>query len=114
MDEQRKRLLLKALPAFVPMPPDHTLYSKQQITNLMMIANIPPSPTTDVRFRNFSEDNNTYKGIDVFTAYAGNWYQFFQCTGETPETLIELETLICLSPDRHRILTARNRAYFCL
>ena len=109
MNDQQKRLLLALLPALVPPTPDHTQHSMEFIANLMIIVNLPPSPSTDIRFRHFSEDGTLHEGRDVFTMFAENRYQFYQLTGETPETLIHLQNLISLQPDRDHLLSVRNR-----
>lgn len=106
MDRQRLQRLLVRLPALVPRPPDHTHHIVELITRLMVI-NLPRSPSAGIRFRNFAEDENEYAGRDVFTLTAVHRYQFYQFTGETPETLCQLTTLLSIEPGRDHML--RNR-----
>ena len=45
----------------------------------------------------------------MFTEIVDNRYAFYQITGKTPETFIELLTFISLQPSRELLLSQRNR-----
>ena len=45
----------------------------------------------------------------MFTEIADNRYAFYQITGKTPETFIELLSFISLQSNREHMLSQRNR-----
>ena len=67
------------------------------------------SPDTDIPFRLFGGDTNVYPGRDVFSHAANNRYNFHQITGESPESFIQLEYTLNITPKREHKLSVRNR-----
>jgi hypothetical protein len=48
------------------------------------------TPLLDLRYRIVNEDFHSWEGRDVFQMFSFNRYSFFETTGETPETLLEI------------------------
>lgn len=63
-----------------------------------------------IRIRHFAVEMNENGGRDVFSVLATNRYQFYQLTGETPETFVDLQRIISLDDERILSVTSTNRA----
>jgi hypothetical protein len=44
----------------------------------------------DLRYRIVNEDFHSWEGRHIFQMFSFNRYSFFETTGETPETLLEI------------------------
>ena len=95
------------LVALVQPPPDHTAEFQVMLTILRTACHVS-HPTPGIPLRHFADDNNVFGGKDVFTEIADNRYAFYQITGKTPETFIELLTFISLQPSREHLLSQRT------
>ena len=71
----------------------------------------PPDPVTDVRYRLFFGDMNAFGGRDIFTMFSKNRYHFYEMTGETPETFLQLMQILAVDITvlRFRLMSLRNR-----
>ena len=98
------------LTTLVPLPPDHTTELQEILSILQVVCHVP-HPNPGLWMRHFSEDENTFGGKDVFSELADNRYSFYQITGETPETFLQLEALVSLPPCREHSLSSRNRLF---
>lgn len=87
MDRERSLALLAALST--PPPDDepvlHLLYI---ITSIVMQQ--PPRPLLNIRNRLFGSLENYWIGRDVFELFSQHPYEFFEITGETPESLLAI------------------------
>ena len=72
-----------------------------------VLAHIP-QPSQSIRFWHFAEDENVFNGRNVYSELSENRYHFYQLTGETPETMIDLQNLIVLHDTREHMIPARN------
>jgi hypothetical protein len=84
MAEDQRRVVLRALPALIRVPPDEVNFLRILIQVGFVIARPPPDQLLDLRYRIVNE------GRDVFQMFSFNRYSFFETTGETPETLLEI------------------------
>ena len=75
---------------------------------LLSLAHIP-QPSQSIRFRHFAENENEFTGRNVYSQLSENRYHFYQLTGETSETMINLQNLIVLHDTREHMLSARTR-----
>ena len=66
-------------------PPDENQYSM-----LLTILRSEVGPLVNIRNILFSNDNNIYEGRDVFKLFCQNRFDFYNITGETPETFLQL------------------------
>ena len=108
MDHQRRRLLFQLVLLFLRQHPDIDDYQRLIVNLISILRCLPPDRRLDIRNRLFDTDNVNYNGRDVFRFFfAGNRYNFFHLTGETPETLIALVNSIDI-PDNN-ILSMFNR-----
>ncbi|KAL4222805.1 hypothetical protein ACF0H5_018845 [Mactra antiquata] len=113
-DRERRVRLLAILPTILKPPPEHLEDIKELITCITAVLLKPPSPDTEIRFRLFSSDVNSYAVRDVFVDISCNRYQFYQITGETPETLINPQHNVNLEGLRPHKLSMRNRVLLCV
>ena len=81
--------------ACVPPPPDNTHEVRELLNFFLALAHIP-QPSQSIRFRHFREDENVFTGRNVYSELSENRYHFYQITGETSETMIDLQNLIVL------------------
>ena len=96
------------LAACVPPPPDNTHEVRELLKLFLALAHIP-QPSQSIRFRHFAEDENVFTDRNVYSELSENRYHFYQITGETSETMIDLQNLIVLHDTREHMLSARNR-----
>ena len=91
--------------------PDHTAEVQEMLTILLKACHVlqPPPPFPGIRLPHFADDDKVFGGRDMFTEIADNRYAFYEITGGTPETFIELLTFISLQPSREHLLSPRNR-----
>lgn len=94
MDSETCRFVQALLPGLAQRPPDIIGHINKVTPALLWLIQAPPNPFLDLRFRLFANDINSYGGRDVFRLFATNKYQFFEVTGETPETLLQLVNLL--------------------
>lgn len=90
MAEDKRRVVLRALPALIRVPPDEVNFLRILIQVVFVIARPPPDQLLDLRYRIVNEDFHSWEGRDVFQMFSFNRYSFFETTGETPETLLEI------------------------
>ncbi|XP_060551175.1 uncharacterized protein LOC132712764 [Ruditapes philippinarum] len=109
MDVSRRRLLLAALPALVQPPPDASEYINRVRSCLVAVVMPPLNPVLDIRHRLFSNDSNIYSGRNVFQIFSANRYNFYNLTGETPETLIDMLQIVNLRNNSRHKLSPVNR-----
>ena len=109
MDPNNVRLLQRFLPALVQPPPDATGYFEILCSAIVDIVQYPPYPLLSVHDRLFSNAANMYEGRDVFSTFSRHRAHFYEMTGETPETLIQLVNLVDLEANREHSLNALNR-----
>jgi hypothetical protein len=57
---------------------------------VLVIARPRPDQLLDLRYRIVNEDFHSWEGRHVFQMFSFNRYSFFETTGETPETLLEI------------------------
>ena len=76
-----------------------------------VVVQPPPDPVTDVRYRLFFGDMNAFGGRDIFTMFSKNRYHFYEMTGETPETFLQLLQILAVDITvlRFRLMSLRNR-----
>ena len=103
----QRHLILAALPALIQPPPDCHDYHQYVCSTLATVVQPPPDPVTDVRYRLFLGDMNAFGGRDIFTMFSKNRYHFYEMTGETPETFLQL--LQILAVDITVLRSLRNR-----
>ncbi|CAG2248292.1 unnamed protein product [Mytilus edulis] len=112
MDEHR-RLSMVALPALMQPPPDDIKFIRQQVLTLAMLVKPPPDQSLTIRERIIGNNVHFWNGRDVFTSFASNRYSFFEVTGETPETLLQIvadvNVLFRQRTGRNHTLSPRNR-----
>ena len=104
--------MLALLPALCQPPPDGNQYFRLINSMLLTILRPPVDPLINIRNRLFSNDNNIYEGRDVFSLFSGNRFDFYNITGETPETFIELVNILEIQTHSHCVrhsLSVRNR-----
>lgn len=78
---------------------------------IIAIIQLPPDPSTNIRNRLFGSLENVWMGRDLFSLFSRNPYDFFEATGETPESLLDIVWDLHVrrrSLQRH-ILSPRNR-----
>ena len=66
---------------------------------LLALAHIP-QPSQSIRFRHSAENENEFTDRNVYSVLSENRYHFYQLTGETSETMINLQNLILLHDTR--------------
>ena len=93
------------LTSCVPPPPDNT-HEVWELLNLFLALAHIPQPSQSIRFRHFAEDKNVFTDRNVYSQQSGNRYHVYQLTGETPETMIDLQNLIVLHDTREHMLSA--------
>jgi len=79
-----------ALLALIRVPPDEVNFLRKLIQVVFVIARTPPDHLLDLRYRIVNDDFHSWEGRDVFQMFSFNRYSFFETTGETPETLLEI------------------------
>lgn len=109
MDRLRRRILLRSLQALVQPPADALQFIHLVYIVLSILYGRPPNPQADIRIRMFSGLNYNYLGRNVFESIAEQRYTFFEVTGETPETFIQLVNILNLNVRRPHSLSVINR-----
>ena len=112
MNHGSKQILLALLPALCQPPPDENQYFRLIFSMLLTILRPPVDPLINIRNRLFSNDNNIFEGRDVFNLFCQNRFDFYNITGETPETFLQLVTTLDIQTHNHRVrhvLSVRNR-----
>ena len=92
MGPEQKSRFLATLGQIAQPPPDIGEYRKRILRFLLLLCRLPPDPLMDVRFRLFSDYELDYSGRDVFQLLSGQRYEFFEITGESPETFLQFVT----------------------
>ena len=101
MDEEEKKLLVRALPALFRAPPDEASFLRLLIQVIFTIIRPPPDQLMELRYRIRNHDIHYWEGRDVYSMFSTNRHSFFETTGETPETLLDIRTqLQNVSSDR--------------
>ena len=97
-------LCLSLIPSLIP-PSNLCIEDIEGLIALICAAAaIPCSPDTDIRFRLFAGDNNSYSTRDVYLLFAHNIFQFHQITGETPESFLNFANVVSIPVVKeHRI-----------
>ena len=90
MTEDKRRVVLRALPALIRVPTDEVNFLRILIQVVFVIARPPPDQLLDLRYRIVNEDFHSWEGRDIFQMLSFSRYSFFETTGETPETLLEI------------------------
>ena len=76
MDHKAQLLCLSLIPSLIP-PSNLCIEAIEGLIALICAAAASPcSPDTDIRFRLFAGDNNSYSGQDVFMVFAHIRFQF--------------------------------------
>lgn len=88
MDRRRTAALLAVLS--IPPPPGDDVFLEILVQTIAALAQMPPGSPLTVRHRLFGEINNVWEGKNVYGQFANHPYEFFQITGETPETMTEI------------------------
>ena len=112
MNRRLKNIFLALLPALCQPPPDGNQYFRLFFSMLLTILRPPCDPLVNIRNRLFANDNNVYEGRDVFSLFSVNRINFYNITGETPETFIQLENLLEIQTHYHCVrhsLSIHNR-----
>jgi hypothetical protein len=109
MEASRRRQLIQALIALVRPPPNFHEYQKFVVKLLLQIVQLPAEHTLSVQQRLFGEYDVECTGRNVFTLFSDHRYEFFEVTGEGPETFLELVNILPLREYGDNILTKRNR-----
>jgi len=104
MDRRRQML---ALLMSIPPPPDHNDFIEYVHSVLVTIICRPP-PSLNIKQRLFPELDIYFQGRDVFGMFWHQEYDFFEITGETPQTFISLSNEIIL-PGSARVLSKENK-----
>ena len=63
---------------------------------LWLLLQPPPDPVTDVRYRLFLGDMSAFGVMHIFTMFSKNRYHFYEMTGETPETVLQLLQILAV------------------
>lgn len=108
MIEEVRRAMLMFLPALVQPPPDTTQYLDFLASYLASIIRLPPDLMLDIRHRLFAIDEDAYNGRNVFAMFADQRFHFFEITGETLETFLQLVAFLRVSAHRRHTLSVRN------
>lgn len=82
-------VVVAALPAFASCPPDCFIV-KQFLSILMIITKPPPDPLVDVRHRLCTGEPGVWQGRDIFCMFSDHSYGFYEITGESLETFLDL------------------------
>ena len=94
--------------AMIPPPPDEAETIREILTQLFIIASRPPSPLTNVAFRNFAEDENVFTGRNVFGLFSSNRFLFFQATpGASKHCVCATGSRSCSFGEEQNTLVAR-------
>ena len=80
-----------------------------ELLNLLLALAHIPQPSQSIRVRHFAENENECTEKNVYSQLSENVYHFYQLTGETSETIINLQNLIVLHDTPEHMLSARNR-----
>jgi len=88
MDNDRRKQLLATLSSVVRLPSYKSGYQRYLMQSILLLCRFPPDPTLDLRLRLFSDYDADYLGRDVFSLFAEQRYEFFETSGESPETFL--------------------------
>ena len=114
MDRQTKNTIQTFLPALVRQPPHITQNLELLCRALLCIMRLPPDPMLDIRNRLFAYDEESYSGRNVFRSLSEHRYQFFEMTGETPETFLQLVPFLHIRTSHAHSLSPQNRILLVL
>ena len=113
MDRKSERAISYFLPALAQPAPDIPRYSGL-ICMILELVRPPPIPMLNIRHRLLGIIEDTYSGRNVFSFLSSHRYQFFQVTGETPETFLDLLKSLRISSHKTHQLSPRNRVLLAL
>ena len=97
--------------AFVP-PTTVNTHEVLELLNLLLALTHIPQHSQSIRFRHFAE--NGFTGGNAYSELSENRYHFYQLTGETSATMINLQNLALLHDTREQMLSPRNRVLLCV
>jgi len=109
MDNDRRKQLLATLSSVVRLPSYTSGYQRYLIQSILLLCRFSPDPTLDLRLRLFSDYDVDYLGRDVFSLFAEQRYEFFEISGESPETFLTFVNEIALPTCENCTLSKRNR-----
>ena len=117
MNRTIKKMFLALLPALCQPPPDVNQYFQMIYSILLAVFRLPPHSVLNVHARLFAREIGVYEGRDVFRMLSVNRSQFYNITGETPETFLQLVILLDISSYNNTFkhkLSVRNRVLLFL
>jgi hypothetical protein len=116
MAEEGKKLFVRALPALFGVPPDEASFLRLLIQVIFTIIRPPPDQLMLLRYRIRNHDIYYWDGRDVYSMCSANRYSFFETTGDTPETLLDITTQLqnemFQAKGRPHRISPRNRVMF--
>ena len=113
MDRKSERAISYFLHALAQPAPDITRYYGL-ICMILELVRPPPNPMLNIRHRLLGIIEDAYSGRNVFSFLCSHRYQFFQVTGETPETFLDLLKSLCISSHKTHQFYPRNRVLLAL
>ena len=116
MGRFQRRIVMCLLPKLCQPPPDADEFMQLVIRVLMIVLRPPITTAHELRTvaRLFSGDINLYEGRRNFRLFATNRLHFYNITGETPETFINLVNILHVKHCNRHKLSVRNRVLLFL
>lgn len=105
---------IKAMIAFLSVgPPNMQDFAKLVLAVLLIVCHPPLDSNLTLRYRLFGNVENFWTGRDVFGMFSVHPVEFFEVTGETPESMLEImhnvSPMVATETRRLHKLSPRNR-----
>jgi len=94
-------------------PPDDEPLFRLMLELICMVIQLPPDPLHNIRHRVSGDQENNWMGRDVFRVFSVHRYEFYEATGETPETMLQIvddvRPALFRETGRQHTMSPRNR-----
>jgi hypothetical protein len=107
MNNGQREQLVRALIHSAQLPPDYEDFEQVFKNLILAMCRPPPNALMDLRNRLFSDYEAQYLGRNVFDLISSQRYEFFEITGESQETFIQLVNSVPFS-ENNNTLSRRN------
>jgi hypothetical protein len=114
MDPDRRRSLLKVVTFLAQPSPDFEEYQRYIVNTILLLSRLPPDPPLDIKSRLVVDHDAQYSGRNVFGLFSRQRFQFFEITGESPETFVDLVNVLNIPETNNNLLSRRNRVLLVL